>query len=308
MNRFFLVIYWEAYASLFFGVYGIEQDLSMIRLPSSKFLHYGLVSIGIAVIFFVIFTRFDITGRNEGLFLLHGRNTLFELKDDLFLGDGDRLIYGVDYDSPAFFLSSLFNTQSPSEKPGEPYLDVHWDDKDGSGYVVNHFGDGRKIFTSFSRFEDSDGLETHGLFVGGGLPANVREDDMLKMNETGMAYFNGKRWEHLWCNVNEGLGSGKTMLPITPASWKFLGSRVLNTGKSTAIESSHEAVVDGVPLRIDRYAYFRPGEPYFLLSIRIKNVGNEAANYYYCYGDDPWLGDFGSSKGNVGWTRDRLYQ
>lgn len=278
----------------------------MTRLPG-KSLRYALISVGIAVILFTIFTHFDITGRNEGLFLLHGRNTLFEVKDDLFLGDGDRLIYGIDYDSPKFLFARFFKRSKPPE-PGTPHIDVHWNCKDGSGYVMNYFGDGRKIFTSFSRFEDSDGLETHGLFVGGGLPKNVMGSDLGKMDETGMAYFNGKRWEHLWCNVNEGLGSGKTMAPVTPAMWKFLGSRVLNSGKSLAIESSHEAIVDDVPLRIDRYAYFRPGEPYFLLTIRLKNVGNQPVSYYYCYGDDPWLGGFGSSKGNVGWTKDRLYQ
>jgi hypothetical protein len=129
------------------------------------------------------------------------------------------------------------------------------------------------------------------------------------MDETGMAYYDGRRWYHIWCNSNEGLASGDQLKDDTygPFGWKFLGSRVLHqSSRSLALESSHEAVVDGLPLRVDRYAYFRAGETYFLLSIWIKNIGKTPATYCYIYGDEPWLGDFGTSKGNVGWVSDRL--
>jgi len=97
------------------------------------------------------------------------------------------------------------------------------------------------------------------------------------------------------------------MEPSHPSSWKFLGSEVLNkSNKELAIKSSHEAVIDGVPLRMDRYAYFRAGDTFFVLSVRINNVGDRPIGFYYVYGDEPWVGDFGSSKGNVGWVDGKL--
>ncbi len=118
-----------------------------------------------------------------------------------------------------------------------------------------------------------------------------------------MSYSDGTRWYHLWCNANEGLASAKTLTKSEPARWQFLGSGVLNrSSNALAIKSSHIALVDEVPLRIDRYAYFRAGDTFFILSIRIQNTGNVPVSYYYAYGDEPWLGDYGSSSGNVGWV------
>jgi hypothetical protein len=59
---------------------------------------------------------------------------------------------------------------------------------------------------------------------------------------------------------------------------------------------------------MDRVAYFTAGEPYFILSLEITNVSKVFAHYVYIYGDEPWLGNFGTSGGNVGWVKDRLIQ
>ena len=87
--------------------------------------------------------------------------------------------------------------------------------------------EGRQLLTVFSRFIDDSGNETSGLIVGGGLPANVDEDDIVKMNATGMAYYDGTRWFHIWCNVNEVISDSR-FKEVFPSSWKYLGSRVLH--------------------------------------------------------------------------------
>jgi hypothetical protein len=35
-------------------------------------------------------------------------------------------------------------------------------------------------------------------------------------------------------------------------------------------------------------------------------VGQRPAGYFYVYGDEPWVVDYVTSIGNVGWTKDRL--
>jgi hypothetical protein len=57
---------------------------------------------------------------------------------------------------------------------------------------------------------------------------------------------------------------------------------------------------------MDRVAYFVAGEPFFILSLEITNISKVFAHYVYIYGDEPWLGNFGTSGGNVGWVKDRI--
>jgi hypothetical protein len=265
---------------------------------------YVLFGFGLLFLFFSFSTHVDIKGHFDGLFLLKGTDrALFELKDDLYLGDGSRLICGVDFHNPHSFYYKLF----VHHKPGEAYLFYEWDPKDGSGFVRNYLPNGNQLLTCFSRFQDDDHQYAHGLFVGGGLPANVRDDDPVKMTATGMAYNDGRRWYHLWCSVNEGVASARTWQTLGPSRWRFLGSKVLNGSDNTLVlTSSHLVEIDGVPLRIERYAYFTAGQSYFLLSYTVKNVGQKEVGYFYLYGDEPWLGDYGSSAGNVGWAKDRL--
>jgi len=251
--------------------------------------------------------RFNITHNYEGIFLLKGQDgAVLEVKDDLYLGEGQRYIAGIDLEGDKEFLNRLFEAHAMTIK--KPYLLYEWNEKKGTGYIRNYLPGGKQLLTSFSRFIDDGGKETAGLFVGGGLPANVLEDNIVKMNETGMAYHDGSRWFHIWCNVNEVISNSR-LETVFPSAWKFLGSRVLHhNNEDLILESDHEVVIDGVPLRMKRIAYFRAGDPYFFLSIRISNVGNRPTTYYYLYGDEPWLGNYGTSGGNVGWAADGLYQ
>jgi hypothetical protein len=52
--------------------------------------------------------RLNITGSYEGFFLLRGEHgSLFELKDDVFLGEGRRYITGIDFEHAKQFLYGL---------------------------------------------------------------------------------------------------------------------------------------------------------------------------------------------------------
>lgn len=252
----------------------------------------------------VTFVHFNITGHCKGIFLLKGENgAYFEVKDDLYLGENHRFLAGMDLSGPLNRLAHLFG-RSRHELP---YLTYEWDAKRGVGFVRNHLPGGRQLLTSFSRFKlDGEG-QSAGLFVGGSLPAQAMTEDDRKINQSGMAYFNGERWFHIWCNANEAIKSQRTARNYYPSQWKFLGSSVLKASDTeVTISSRHEVVIDNVPLHIERIADFKAGQPFFILSFRIENTGREPARFFYYYGDEPWLGNYGTSGGNVGWVKNRL--
>jgi len=271
-----------------------------------KMIKVVLILLGTLLAVMLATVRFNVTGNYEGIYLLEGKaGYLFELKDDLFMNEERRYIGGVDLGHAIRSLKHPFKADALQE----PYLSYAWNERAGDGYIRNHFGGGKQLLTYLSRFVDDGGKEVFGLFVGGGLPEHVRGRIKHAKNETGMAFFDGARWHHLWCNTNEALFSSRSFVPLYPSSWKFLGSRVLHNAKDDLIlESTHEVAIDGVPLRIDRYAQFRAGETYFVLSQYITNIGDRPATYSYLYGDEPWLGEYGSSDGNVGWSADGLHK
>ncbi len=261
----------------------------------------GLLSLGA-----VSAVDVTLTGNYEGVFLLKGRQgALLELKDDVFLNEGQRYIVGIDLEK----IKQLMHSQAHASTQNAPHLYFEWNEKNGDGIVKNHLPGGRQLFTSFGRFIDNNGLKVSGLFVGGGLPSASREEAGSRLNETGMAYFNGVRWLHIWCTANEAMSSFSSFTPSYPSSWKFLGSRVLHEGEeSLVLQSSHGIMNENEPLRMDRYAHFKAGETYFFLEIVIKNIGKKPTTFFYLYGDEPWLGEYGSSAGNVGWAEDGMHR
>ncbi len=192
-------------------------------------------------------------------------------------------------------------------KPGKSHIYYEWDEKDGSGIFKNFMSDGTVLFTSLGRLYSDSHERIQGLFVGGTLPANILADTNISMDESGMSYYNGKRWYHVWCNVNEAMLAIDGHDMKEPEQWTFLGSRVVEKSNTSPVVSSyHQTEISGVPVRIERTAYFFANEPYFILTIRFINIGNRPVGFYYAYGDEPWVGDYGSARGNIGWVKDRL--
>ena len=245
-------------------------------------------------------TDIAIAGHWQGIFLLRGKSgAALELKDDLFLGDGSRLLAGVSFSRMRRLLS-----REGHPMPGA-WLELEWDERAGSGIVRNHLGDGTELVTLFARYEDSLGKLPQGLFVGGALP-DVAADGSAQ-SESGVAYHDARGWHHVWCNVNEAIHDSKAQRISYPSEWKLLGTRVLIRDRDRVVlESSHELALGGSTLRMDRFAYFRAGKPWFKLGIRIVNAGEIPVAYTYLYGDEPWVGQFGSAKGNVGWSSDGI--
>jgi hypothetical protein len=261
----------------------------------------GLVLLALSL---VMLLRFDIKGHFEGIYLLRdlGGGTI-RLADHLFVGEGKRLIWGLDL-APGS-LGRIRSLLSPGPD-GTSRLECDWAPHDGNGKVVNTLADGSQLVTYFGRYLDND-EQVHGLFVGGSQPDVAASGVNYNMNNSGMTYFDGRRWYHIWCNVNEGIGPAGDDVVLTPSRWRFLESRVVTrTPRQVTIISRHEAVVDRLPVRIERTARFFAGEPYFILEIALTNGGERPLVYEYYYGDEPWVGFYGTSLGDTGWVADRL--
>jgi hypothetical protein len=247
-------------------------------------------------------TRVDFQGRWRGLYLLRGEaGGRLELKDDLLLGDGARLVVGASF-AP---LRRLLGVEAAPGRAGLPALALEWDEAGGRGLVRNLLADGTELLTMLGRYRDSQGGAPQGLFVGGAAPEVSAALD--RQSQSGMAYRNARGWFHIWCNVNEGWvdqASGRT---LGPSAWRFLGSRVLqDDGRSAVIESSHVVEVTGGRLRMDRVATFTAGERAFQLSVVVSSLGPGEIRSAYLYGDEPWVGYFGSADGNVGWVEEEV--
>ncbi|HSM92608.1 MAG TPA: hypothetical protein VLT47_06925 [Anaeromyxobacteraceae bacterium] len=251
----------------------------------------ALVALALAAALFAS-THVRITGGLYGVYLLTSASGRpLEIKDDLLLGDGPRLLGGIDF---SWIQDRLHAADAL------PRLDLDWDEEEGSGIVTSHLADGRKVQTLFGRYVDSEGRTPHGLFVGGAIP---EVSASREQNQSGMALHDARGWHHVWCNVNEGLLDLASGRMLFPGDWRFLGSRVLvDAPDRVVIESSHEVALASGPLRVERYAAFRSGRPFFRLGINFVNVGDQPVTIAYAYGDEPWVGEFGSAAGNVGWV------
>ncbi len=263
----------------------------------------GIVSI-VFFVFILSTTRLNFNGNLEGMYLLKGENGYwFELKDDIYLGEYERVLFKSEIVDLVFS-----KNQTHSSSPGS-HVRYKWHTNSGSGFILNSFPDNKKLLMAFGRFLDSEGLAPKGMFVGGGLPYSEYEHESVMMNETGMAYYDGSRWLHLWCNANESITSiFSPEKPVFPSHWKYLGSKVIHDHKGEImIRSSHEIDLSGAPFLMDRYVFYRAGDQFFTLVMTIKNIGQSVNGYFYIYGDEPWVGKFGTSEGNIGWTKGKLY-
>ena len=255
-----------------------------------------------AIVLLVVCGRIDFSfqGHWEGIYLLKGQTGgVLRVTDDVYLGEEGMVVAGADLE----WLREIFHVHSQEDRP---HLDLWWNEGDGEGYVRNYLGGNKVLMTSFSRYQDSDNQRTHGLFIGGALPDALLDDSK---NNSGMSYFDGEHWSHIWCNTNEGIGSTVSPHRYPPSAWRFLGSRVVSqTDEQVVVASYHELSVDGLPLRMERTMEMNAGVPDLELTIKLSNAGNGISQYFYYYGDEPWLGDFGSAAGDVGWVDGQLVE
>jgi hypothetical protein len=240
----------------------------------------------------------------EGFFILQGeKGSWYELTDDLVPEDARRLIWAM----PRYPFRSLISSSTCVDS-SRPCIDFSWDKAHGKGFIRNTWPDGSKLVINLSRFRDSNGKYPSGIFIGGGLPPADPDYRFMNNEATGMTYFDGRRWYHVWCNSNEGVISPlQPNLPSYPSDWAFKGSWVReNDGRNLTIESRHRLMLTGVPIDATRVLFYTAGTSYVIMTTEFTNRGTVPVPFQYMYGDEPWIGDFGSSAGDVGWMEREL--
>ncbi len=254
----------------------------------------ALISAGGLFAVVVFNEAFSFTSSNSAIYIVK-KGGWFEVRRDLLLEDGNDLLFTISanrlFDQYMRALTVVLN---------RPMLELTWDDDEGVGGIKQYRPTGTMISLAFSRFRE-DGAQAKGLFLGGNLPpgdASVSHD----WNTSGFGYYTGEKWVHIWCALNEGFKVYGTERTLIPTHWTYGGSRVLRrTRNEVVIESVHHSDEGGGRITMIRRIVFRAGDDYFLLRARIVNEGPVPVIYGYSVGDEPWVGSFGTSGGDVGW-------
>ncbi|MGB9082152.1 MAG: hypothetical protein WCD00_12705, partial [Desulfuromonadaceae bacterium] len=76
--------------------------------------------------------------------------------------------------------------------------------------------------------------------------------------------------------------------------------------QNLTITCEHQAMVNNVPVKIVRTLFYQTGDTFVTLVTSLKNIGTTPTILLYIYGDEPWVGDYGSSAGNIGWLKNGL--
>jgi hypothetical protein len=272
-----------------------------------KIIRIFVITIAIANIamasIFLFHELFNFTSSNSAVYFLRGKFGGIEIKRDLLIEDADRLVFMVD-------ANRVFNylMKGMAVAKHKPILELTWDEDVGVGHVKQFRSDGTILSFPFSRFKDGE-RRPQGLFLGGDLPyGDITRSDAR--NTGGMSYFDGGKWHHIWCSTNEGFGiQGGTLKSVYPMRWDFFGSKVLkNTEDEVILQSEHRLVHNNHVIDMKRLASFQAGDDYFTLKVMFTNSGLRPVIHGYSWGDEPWVGDFGTSEGDVGWYESGLIQ
>ena len=273
-----------------------------------KSLSRHRIASGVLALFLVVTATlatkisFHYCNDHEGIFILKGeKGDWLEVADDLFPEESSRLIWG----KPLTLLKKV-SVSGACTSSDTPCTSYEWNEKSGRGFIKMSRPDGRKLIVNLGRFLDSEGKLVSGLFLGGGLPPSDPDYNLFNKNETGMAYFDGRRYYHIWCNANEGVVDAANV-PIPPSHWQYISSKVLeSSANDVTLVSSHRVLINNVPVTVERLLFYQTGNNYITLVTNFTNVGTVPTTFSYSYGDEPWIGDYGSSAGNVGWLGDRV--
>lgn len=251
----------------------------------------GLMFLGISIFFYVLLRFFHFSSSSAALYLLRDSGGL-RITNDISFYEIDSLVFKID-------LTNIFNRifETSALATDTPLIDASFNTSTGRGVIKEFRPDGSIIEIAFSRFDDVD-VKPRGLIIGGDFPPG---DSGLKREASGIAFNDGKRWHHLWCNANEGIAlSGGNVYDTT--KWIYLEGKIIKRDfREFIAESLHSVDLDGYSVLIKRRLETVAGRNYIDLTIDIKNLSDRVLMIDYAYGDEPWVGEYGTSKGDVGW-------
>lgn len=190
--------------------------------------------------------------------------------------------------------------QNPVPSPKKPRLQSLWDPATGRGEVRHFYASGDILRTCFHC--EHRGY-TGGLIIGnesgsgmGLYPRQpIRGFKMINVfcaqDESIWDLDQNKEYTYGWSeNFGTG-GDGERLV--------YGRGRVLeDTGNLLVLQSENS----GGCYRVTKVAHTRAGARWWILATRVTNSCDKPVRFHFFSGDDPWLGMYRSSDGDVGWT------
>jgi len=195
-------------------------------------------------------------------------------------------------------------TAARPKKPAGPALVVNWDAKSGRGHVIQILDNGDRLRAAFH--EAFPGY-TGGLIIGslngsgyGLAPARPirgyrRINVFCAQDESIWDHAERAEYTYGW---SENYGTGKDGKRL-----EFQRGEIVERGPRRVIMRSENA---GGCYRVAKVAYTRLGVPWWIIATRITNGCERPIRFDFFSGDDPWIGLYRSSDGDVGWTPEGL--
>jgi hypothetical protein len=182
----------------------------------------------------------------------------------------------------------------------EPRLTLDWNARTGQGAVVHHLPGGDLLRTCF---HCGYAGYTGGLVIG-------------SLNGSGMGFYptrplQGFRQINVFCAQDESIWDHDEKAEYTYGWSENFGKgddgRRLEYQRGRILENDPRHVVlqsenSGGCYRVTKLAYTRSDARWWILATRITNRCQHAVTFDFFTGDDPWIGLYRSSDGDVGWT------
>lgn len=192
----------------------------------------------------------------------------------------------------------------PLPAASEERLELGWNPSDGKGDVRHRLASGDILRTCF---HCGFAGYTGGLFIGslsgsgmGFYPRTpIRGYSSINVfcAQDESIWDQGEKAEYSF-GWSENFGTGADGKRL-----EYRRGRVLEQDRNRLVLQSENS---GGCYRVTRVAATRLGTRYFILATRIHNTCKRPVRFDFWSGDDPWIGLYRSSDGDVGWTPDGL--
>jgi hypothetical protein len=187
----------------------------------------------------------------------------------------------------------------PEAREAGPSIDNGWDPTSGRGVVRVRTGAGEtaeiQLQNGFEGYTGGLVLGGHGssgyrVWPRGAAPSEKPLAIWCAQDESILLASSGREYGYGW---SENFGRGADGVPL-----RYLGGRVLEDAPDRLVLASANGAL---PFRVDRWMSLDAGgTPLF--RVRITNSGEDPIAFDFWTGDDPWVGEYGASKGDLGWT------
>jgi len=181
---------------------------------------------------------------------------------------------------------------------------MNWNPRTGRGSVLQVLKNGDKLRTAFQMvFKGYTGGLVIGSFSGSGYglfprrPINGFEKINVFCAQDESIWDHTEKAEYTY-GWSENYGTGEDGKRL-----EYVGGKVLEQGPERIVLRSENA---GGCYRVRKVAYTRLDVPWWILATRLSNRCGRPVRFDFFSGDDPWIGLYRSSDGDVGWTPEGL--